>query len=135
MTELLPRPTVLLYGFTDPGRLAAVKSWLHASEIRALEVSPRDWNQPLGALLELPGFARRPTELPDGGPREEMLVMFAFRDRMLGDLLQFFRDRGLPPVALKAMVTPTNIHWDGARLRTELSRERDYILQHGQKKQ
>ncbi len=126
-TQALPQPTVLLFGLKDPGRLAAIRSHLNAAGIKAVEVPDGDWNQSLGALLELPGFARAPAALPAGAGREEMLVMFAFRDRMLGDLLRFFRERGLPSVSLKAMVTTTNVQWSAAKLQEELKQERAWI--------
>lgn len=126
-TQSLPQPTVLLFGLKDPGRLAAIRAYLHAAGIRPKEVPDGDWNQSLGALLELPGFSRAPAALPDGVGREEMLVMFGFRDRMLGDLLRFFRERNLPPVSLKAMVTPTNVQWSAAQLQEELKKERAWI--------
>ena len=126
MTEYL-QPTVLLYGMHEPRRLAAIRAYLRTAGIRALEVPDTDWEQSLGALLERPGFARSPAALPGPEPREEMLVMFAFRGRMLGELLQFFRDRGLRPVSLKAMVTDTNVCWSGTRLQQELRLERAAI--------
>lgn len=126
-TQSLPQPTVLLFGLKAPGRLAVLRAYLNAAGIRAVEVPDGDWHQTLGALLELPGFERAPAALPDGIKREEMLVMYGFRDRMLGDLLRFFRERNLPPVSLKAMVTPTNVQWTAAQLQEELKKERAWF--------
>ena len=126
-TQSLHQPAVLLFGLKDPGRLAAIRAYLKAAGIRAVEVPDGDWHQTLGALLELPGFSRSSAALPAQEGREEMLVMYAFQDRMLGDLLRFFRERNLQPVSLKAMVTPTNVLWSAAKLQEELKQERAWF--------
>ena len=89
----------------------------------SLELAPTELNQSLGALLGLPGFAREPGLRLGGGPTEEMLVMFAFRGDLLNSFLAFFREEGLAPVALKAMVTPINVHWSALRLHEALREE------------
>lgn len=123
MTERTVQPTVLLYHISDPARLARVRGWLERAGVRALELAPTELNQSLGALLGLPGFAREPGLRLGGGPTEEMLVMFAFRGDLLNSFLAFFREEGLAPVALKAMVTPINVHWSALRLHEALREE------------
>ena len=123
MTERTVQPTVLLYHISDPARLARVRGWLERAGVRSLELAPTELNQSLGALLGLPGFAREPGLRLGGGPTEEMLVMFAFRGDLLNSFLAFFREEGLAPVALKAMVTPINIHWSALRLHEALRAE------------
>ena len=127
MDTWIPTPTVLLYRIEGPARRRMVRAYLDQAGIRAVEVPPADWHQPLGTLLELPGFARVPGPFPGGAVEEEMLVMFAFRENMLGDFLQFFRDHGLPSVGLKAMATPTNLQWTSLRLYEELRKERAWF--------
>ena len=123
MAELAVQPTVLLYHISDPARLARVRGWLERAGVRALELAPTELNQSLGALLGLPGFAREPGLRLGGGPTEEMLVMFAFRGDLLNSFLAFFREEGLDPVALKAMVTPINVHWSALCLHEALREE------------
>ena len=123
MNDTMPQPAVLLYRISDPARLARIRGWVERAGIRAMELAPTELHQSLGALLELPGFAREPALWLGGGPAEEMLVMFAFRGAMLSDFLAFFRQEGLAPVALKAMVTPINIHWSALRLHEALRAE------------
>ena len=123
MNEAMPQPTALLYHISDPARLARVRGWLERAGVRALELAPTELNQSLGALLGLPGFAREPGLRLGGGPTEEMLVMFAFRGDLLNSFLAFFREEGLAPVALKAMVTPINVHWSALRLHEALREE------------
>ncbi len=127
MTERLPRPTVLLYGIREEGRRRQITDWLRRAGIRPVEVAPADYRQPLGSLLTLPGFASLPGAHLGPAFREEMLVMFAFREGMLSDFLRFFRDAGLAPVALKAMITPTNIQWSSLELYEALREEHAQI--------
>lgn len=123
MKETMPQPAVLLYHISDPARLARIRGWLERAGIRPLELAPTELHHSLGALLGLPGFPREPGLRLGSAPAEEMLVMFAFRGAMLNDFLAFFRQEGLAPVALKAMVTPINIHWSALRLHEALREE------------
>ena len=123
MTERTVQPTALLYHISDPARLARVRGWLERAGVRSLELAPTELHQSLGVLLGLPGFAREPGLRLGGGPTEEMLVMFAFRGDLLNSFLAFFREEGLAPVALKAMVTPINVHWSALRLHEALREE------------
>ena len=54
---------------------------------------------------------------------DEMLVMAYFPQGMMNVFLQGLRRAGVAPVALKAVLTPTNAAWSSAQLHEELSRE------------
>ena len=99
---------------------------LEGAGIRVLTVAPHQLRQPIGALLGLPGFGEAPDPLP-AALEEEMLVMFALRQGMLEGILGFFRRVCPPSVGLKAMVTPTNIHWSSLELYEALRQEREQI--------
>lgn len=120
-------PAVLLYNLNG-SRAAAVEQWLAARGIRAIHVEPADLARPLGALLGLPGFPDSDA-LCLGGFSEEMLVMFGFRGTMMQEFLGWFRTEGLPPVALKAVATPTNLQWTSLALHEELAKEHAWFLQ------
>ena len=123
MNELLFTPAVLLYNFRDPSRRAKIRGWLDRKGIRALEIPPTELHHSLGALLELPGFDREPGLRLERGFEEEMLVMFGFQGSLLHEFLAFFRAEGLPPVPLKAMITPTNVYWSSLTLYEALKEE------------
>lgn len=124
MTELLPEPKVLLFNIQDPVRRLRIRRWLEGAGIRPVEVPASALHQRVGALLELPGFSLAAGPWLGQAPAEEMLVMFGFRGSMLGDFLRFFREQGLAPVALKAMVTPSNLSWSALELYEALRQER-----------
>ena len=54
---------------------------------------------------------------------DEMLVMAFFPQGMMNVFLQALRRAGVSPIALKAVLTPTNATWSSAQLHEELSRE------------
>ena len=117
------RPTVLLSLPQGDARTAPLCSYLHAQGIACKGVPPAAYDKPIGAVLELPGFIGADVPLPGPAFAEPMLVMFGFHGDMLSKLLQFIRDTGLPPIALKAMVTPTNVAWSSRQLHAELQKE------------
>ena len=127
MNELLFTPAVLLYNFRDPARRARIRGWLERNAIRPLDVAPTELHHSLGALLGLPGFDREPGPWLGRGFEEEMLVMFGFQGTLLRDFLAFFREEGLPPVALKAMITPTNVNWTSLALHAALKEEHERL--------
>jgi hypothetical protein len=111
--------TVLLYNFTDPARRRAVKLCLHRLGIACREVAPEEQGSPLGLLLGLTGYEPAEAPVPFSG---EMLVMHALSREQFSGLLEGLR-RSRVPVALKAVVTETNITWSSERLHRELSAE------------
>ncbi len=121
------KPTVLLFQVRDPLRAARIRSYLQRRSIRLIEVEEGDQHRSIGELLGVPGTERLKSRCCEQVMEEEMLVMFAFQGSMMKDFLQFFRDEGLTPVALKAVATPTNIFWSAQELYDELQKERDYF--------
>ena len=63
---------------------------------------------------------------------EEMLVMANFPTRLLDTFLQKYRRKKLAPIALKAVLTETNLRWDSLQLHEELKREHEAM--HGVEK-
>ena len=119
----MPGRTVLLYNLTADPRGPKLRAYLAGRNIRAIDVPPADDLQPLGALLGLPGFEKTGPSSPVRTFSEPMLVMFAMQGNGMSEFLQFFRSEGLSPVALKAVVTPTNVSWTSAALYHELKQE------------
>ncbi len=112
-------PTVLLYNVQDPARRMAVKLCLHRLGLRCRDVSPEEQGQPLGLLLGLEGYA--PGEAAETFT-EEMLVMHQLSGTQFSALLDALRRAGIS-VALKAVVTETNVAWTSERLHRELAAE------------
>lgn len=60
-------------------------------------------------------------------PKLEMLFLCGFDQELLNRLLVAIRKSRLQKVELKAMLTPTNISWSGAKLLREISAEHAYM--------
>lgn len=112
-------PTVLLYAFSE-SRFAAVSALCREQEVSPRRVAPADDTVPIGALLGFPV----PAAEKDGAVLDEMAVLCGFTPDKLDAFLAAFPARGVAPIALKAVLTPTNASWTGGALYTELLRER-----------
>ena len=53
----------------------------------------------------------------------EMMILCGFKPDELDAFLQAYREMGIPPVWLKATVTPHNLNWSAAQLYRELAEE------------
>ena len=62
------------------------------------------------------------------GFEDEMLVMANFPAGMMNAFLSLFRRMGIAPVALKAMLTPTNAAWDSEKLHAEIAGEHQAMM-------
>ncbi|MFR8977298.1 MAG: DUF3783 domain-containing protein [Christensenellales bacterium] len=62
------------------------------------------------------------------GFEDEMLVMANFPAEMMNAFLGLFRRMGIAPVALKAMLTPTNAAWDSEKLHAEIAGEHQAMM-------
>lgn len=120
-------PLILLYNLDTP-KGAKIRRMCLPLGLRTRLVKPEEYGLPLGALVD--GDA---PETPWTGESftDEMLVLVNCTGPLVDKFLQGFRRNKIPPVALKAVLTPTNRTWDSAALHTELTRERQAI-QEGQ---
>ena len=112
-------PMVLLYNLDDP-KGAKIRRMALPLGLRTRLVAPEQYGLTLAALTE----GEEP-ESPWAGEgfEEEMLLLVNCPGPLLDRFLQGFRRNKIPPVALKAVLTPTNRDWTSLRLREELSKE------------
>lgn len=120
-------PLLLMYNLNgDKGsRLRLLCMQLH---IRIRNVSTEEFGQPVGALAGLC------SPLPDAvskGFDDEMLVLVNFDGNLLNRFLQQIRAARIPPVALKAVLTPSNMTWSSDRLHAEIRSEHEAMLNNG----
>ena len=113
------QPVLLCYNLREEVfkkvRLAAMRF-----KIRVRPVSPSEYGETLAALCGM----EPPAGLPAPGAFEdEMLVMAHLSSLQASQFLQALRRLGVPPIALKAMLTPTNSAWNSLTLHGELSSE------------
>lgn len=116
-------PLVLLYNLDSP-KGAKIRRMCLPLGLRARLVQPEEYGLPLG---ELAGGAVPETPWTGEQFADEMLLLVNCTGPLLDRFLQGFRRNKIPPVALKAVLTPTNRSWDSAALHSELLREREAI--------
>lgn len=122
-TFSMSEPQVLLYNFKDEERLRQIRRYLNKQKISITTVQPAQYLESLGYLFQIPGFSQNPAFNLGQNFQEEMMVLNNFSSQQLDDFLAFFRANSLPPVELKAVLTPVTIHWNSMKLHDELIKE------------
>ena len=94
--------------------------------LRSRLVEPAEYGLTLSQLVE-----GQTPETPWAGEcfSDELLLLVNCPGPLLDRFLQGFRRNKIPPVGLKAVLTPTNSGWTSLELREELAREREAIRQ------
>ena len=94
--------------------------------LRTRLVEPAEYGLALNDLVE----GKTPEAPWDGETfTDEVLLLVNCTGPLLDKFLQGFRRNKIPPVSLKAVLTPTNGTWNSLELKSELSREREAIRQ------
>ena len=114
---------ILMYNFKEDERTRQISRYLNIAGISCKTVPVTDYLHPLGYLFEIPGF--HPSSQFNLGINfnDEMIVLKDFSSAQMDGFLAFFRENQLPPVALKAMLTPVTQHWSSVQLHDELLKE------------
>ena len=118
--------TVLLYNF-DGKRLQAVRKSLSPLGCVIKTVPKKDFDLPIGALLEPDKVKRTDTPEVTEPFTDEMLVMYGFQGEMIDVLIAALKMGGAGKIALKAIVTEHNIKWSSTKLYKEIKAEHDFM--------
>ena len=89
--------------------------------VRVRPVAADAYGETLAALCGWEALAA--AAAPDMPFSDEMLVLCNFSSAQLNDFLGGFKRGQIPPVALKAVLTDTNLHWTATMLQQELAQE------------
>lgn len=101
-------------------RAGRIRTLCAVQKLRLRLVNPEEFGLPVGVLAGvLPPAEAAPVEPFE----EEMLVLCQLSEDALQRFLMGFRKSGIPTVALKAVLTPTNASWNAKALRDELKKE------------
>ena len=115
-------PTILCYNL-DGETLEGLRALCEAQGLALRAVSPFEYGLPIGALAGIPVAVKPAPAI--GGFSDPMLVMCHLLSPQLDAFLQGMRDEGIPRIALKAILTPSNVSWNSLELRGELAREHE----------
>ena len=118
-------PMVLLYNLNNE-KGGKIRRMCLPLGLRSRLVEPAEYGLTLSQLVE-----GQTPETPWAGERfsEELLLLVNCPGPLLDRFLQGFRRNKIPPVGLKAVLTPTNSGWTSLELREELAKEREAIRQ------
>lgn len=121
----MKQPVLLCYNLSGEKmqkiRLAAMRL-----KIRVRPVEKDEYAQTVAALC---GLEEKTDAAYEGaGFEDEMLVMANFPAGMMNAFLGLFRRMGIAPVALKAMLTPTNAAWNSEKLHAEIAGEHQAMM-------
>ena len=119
------RPTILTFNLTD-ARLSKLRFLCMKLGLMVKPVPAEDCCQPISSLCGLsdPADAAPAESFP-----EEMLVFCHMDNAAVNRFLQTAKQMRFAPVALKAILTPTNAAWTPAQLCAELRDERAAVMQ------
>lgn len=114
------QPTVLCYRLEDSKgtklRMLCIKN-----KIKCIFVKPEQYLRPVGSFVGLCEGKR--LQYTGGVLPSEMLVLANFSSTQLDSFLNALRQNKIPPIALKAVITPDNQSWNALELYDELKRE------------
>lgn len=119
------RPTILTFNLTD-ARLSKLRFLCMKLGLMVKPVPAEDCCQPISALC---GLSNPADAAPAEAFSEEMLVFCHMDNAAVNRFLQTAKQMRFAPVALKAILTPTNAAWTPAQLCAELRDERAAVMQ------
>ena len=104
-------------------KIKVVRSIAHKNRIQIKEISRKDYNQKLGALAGIQGFAKEKVIYNGPDFPLEMIVFSGIDSAQIDTFLADYKQTGAQPVPLKAIITPQNIFWTVETLFKELWKE------------
>lgn len=119
-------PTVFFYNLDNP-RGREIKRLCLPLKLKVVSVKPEEFGETLAALT---GVEEKKGDKGEGVPfTDEMLVMSGLSNGQMNTFLTDIRRKKIPPVALKAVITKTNVHWTSIELHQELQKEHEAMKQ------
>ena len=119
------RPTILTFNLSDV-RLSKLRFLCMKLGVLVKAIQAEDFVQPIGALCGLAEHA----ELQSADNFSEEMLIFCHMDNIaVNRFLQTAKQMRFAPVALKAILTPTNAKWTPVQLCAELKQERAALMQ------
>lgn len=109
-------------------KIKVVRSIAQKNRIQIKEISRKDYNQKLGALAGIQGFAKEKVIYNGPDFPLEMIVFSGIDSAQIDSFLEDYKQTGAQTVPLKAIITPQNIFWTVETLFKELWKEHLHFL-------
>ena len=109
-------------------KCAEIQQICRTLDIQTIIIEPKDFGKPLGQLAKIAGIqgnntTKSPIKTKNIMPPVEMMVFCGLTSEALDTFLAAYRNAGIAPIGLKAIITPSNIRWDVYTLCRELMQE------------
>lgn len=118
------KPTILVFNLSET-RLSKLRFLCMKLGLAVKPVPAEDCCQPISALC---GLSDAVEAVPAEAFPEEMLIFCHMDNAQVNRFLQTAKQMRFAPVALKAILTPTNAEWTPAQLCQELKQERAAVM-------
>lgn len=119
------KPTILVFNLSE-ARLSKLRFLCMKLGVAVKPVPAEDFCQPISALC---GLSEPVEASPAEAFAEEMLIFCHMDNALVNRFLQTAKQMRFAPVALKAILTPTNAEWTPVQLCRELKDERAAVMQ------
>ena len=107
----------------DESKVSLIRTLCENLNIRLIKIFRPQYGETIGALAGISIFRLTNQPYRGEGFSMEMMIMCGFSSEELDVFLDAYRQAGIPPVWLKATLTPHNMNWTAAQLYNELSEE------------
>lgn len=110
----------------DPIKANRIESLCKKLGIRTSKIEPAKYSQTLGYLAGIPSFPKEEKAYTGPDFPSEMMVFSGMSDK-LDRFLTEYKKAAIPPIGLKAVITPHNIFWSAEELYKELFKEHQFF--------
>ena len=115
---------ILLFNVNNDRQLSIEKLCRSLSaSVSVSAIRPSMYMQSMWYLAGIMGFEKKNTSYTGSDFDSEMLVFSGIYQTLMDEFLESMKKAGVFPVALKAIITPTNIFWTPKQLYDELCQE------------
>lgn len=123
------KPKILYFDNHQSEKIRLFEGQLRRMGIDLVTVRPEHLHQTVGYLAKIKGFPPRKLSVIEPAPfvGEEIMVLCNFSNEKLDELLASMKNKILPQVSLKAVLTSQNCFWTFAQLYEELTEEREHL--------
>lgn len=113
---------VLLFNVKEE-KNSQIENLCAALGCQAISIAKERYNEPLGALAGIKGVGK--SSLPYRGRefKTDMMVLYGIDSDALDKFLKEYREAGIEPINLKAVITFHNMFWSAKKLYGELLKE------------
>lgn len=116
------KASVLLFHIA-PEKTKQIEAVCRSLKLQVIKVKPASYCQKLGYLAGINGFDRENCTYTSAEFPTEMMILSGMDSDFVDIFLAKYKEASIPPIGLKAILTPHNIFWSAEDLYKELFKE------------